>query len=76
MPGIEDRRHKGINSRAENLRQPTRRKRIVKQLKPPRQVQRFLSVQDPIANVLPRRTDHATAADLRSAPSRRLCSME
>ena len=32
----------------------------------PRHVQRFLSAHDQLANVLPRRRDHDTAANLRS----------
>ena len=34
--------------------------------KSPRQVQRFLSAHDQVANVFPRRRDHDTAANLRS----------
>src|ERR1700752_2055542 len=52
MPGIEHRQHKGLNNRAENSHQPTRRReRIMKRFKSPRQAQRFLSVHDQIANV-------------------------
>ena len=55
MPGIEHRQHKGLNNRAENSHQPTRRReRIVKRFKSPRQVQRFLSIHDQIANVFSR----------------------
>jgi putative transposase len=43
MPGVEHRQHKGLNNRAENSHQPTRRReRIMKRFKSPRQVQRFL----------------------------------
>src|SRR6266478_3715015 len=67
MPGVEHRQHKGLNNRAENSHQPTRRReRIMKQFKSPRQVQRFLSAHDQVANVFPRRRDHDTAANLRS----------
>ena len=53
MPGVEHRQHKGLNNRAENSHQPTRRReRIMKRFKSPRQVQRFLSSHDQIANVL------------------------
>jgi transposase-like protein len=42
MPGVEHRRHKGLNDRAENSPQPTRcRERQIKRFKPPGQVQRF-----------------------------------
>ena len=44
MPGVEHRQHKGLNNRAENSHQPTRRReRIMKRFKSPRHVQRFLS---------------------------------
>src|SRR5437660_6103867 len=67
MPGIEHRQHKGLNNRAENSHQPTRRReRITKRFKSPRHVQRFLSAHDQLANVFPRRRDHDTAANLRS----------
>src|SRR3954466_1587179 len=65
MPGVEHRQHKGLNNRAENSHQPTRRReRIMKRFKSPRQVQRFLSTHDQVANVFPRRRDHDTAATL------------
>ncbi len=64
---VEHRQHKGLNNRAENSHQPTRRReRIMKRFKSPRQVQRFLSVHDQVANLFPRRRDHDTAANLRS----------
>ena len=65
-PGVEHRQHKGLNNRAENSHQPTRRReRIMKRFKSPRQVQRFLAAHDQVANIFPRR-DHDTAANLRS----------
>src|SRR5437868_2265820 len=67
MPGVEHRQHKGLNNRAENSHQPTRRReRIMKRFKSPRQVQRFLSVHDQVADLFPRRRDHDTAANLGS----------
>ena len=67
MPGVEHRQHKGLNNRAENSHQPTRRReRIMKRFKSPRQAQRFLSTHDQVANVFPRRRDHDTAANLGS----------
>src|SRR5271155_290412 len=68
MPGVEHRRHKGLNNRTENSHQPTRRReRIMKRFKSPRQAQRFLSIHDQIANVFPRRRrNHDTAASRRS----------
>jgi transposase-like protein len=47
MPGIEHRQHKGLNNRAENSHQPTRRReRQMKQFKSAGQAQRFLSAHD------------------------------
>ena len=61
------RQHKGLNNRAENSHQPTRRReRIMKRFKSPRQVQCFLSAHDQVANIFLRRRDHNTAANLRS----------
>ena len=49
---IEHRQHKGLNNRAENSHLPTRRReRIMKRFKSPRQVQRFLSIHDQVANL-------------------------
>lgn len=57
MPGVEHRSHKGLNNRAENSHQPIRRReKIMKRFKSARQLQRFVSIHDPIANLfhLPR----------------------
>jgi putative transposase len=52
MPSIEHRQHKGLNNRAENSHQPTRRReRQMKQFKSAGQAQRFLSVHDQINNL-------------------------
>ncbi|AWB07696.1 IS6 family transposase (plasmid) [Azospirillum humicireducens] len=68
MPGVEHRQHKGINNRAVNSHQPTRRReRQMKRFKPPQQVQRFLSIHDPIANLFHLRHDHRPASDYRAA---------
>jgi putative transposase len=68
MPGVEHRQHKGLNNRAENSHQPTRRReRIMKRYKSPRQLQRFLSIHDPIANLFSRRPNQDTAARFHSA---------
>jgi putative transposase len=70
MPGVEHRQHKGLNNRAENSHQPTRRReRIMKRFKSPRQVQQFLSIHDQIANVFTRRPNQDTAAKFHSARS-------
>jgi putative transposase len=50
--GIDHRQHKGLNNRAENSHLPTRRReRIMKRFKSPRQVQKFLSIHDQVANL-------------------------
>src|SRR4051794_37495628 len=68
MPGVEHRQHKGLNNRAENSHQPTRRReRQMKRFKSPRQVQRFLSIHDQVANVFTRRPNQDTATQVRIA---------
>jgi putative transposase len=53
MPGIEHRRHKALNNRAENSHQPTRRReRQMKRFESPRQALRFLSAHDQINNLV------------------------
>jgi len=70
MPGVEHRQHKGLNNRAENSHQPTRRReRIMKRFKSARQAQRFLSVHDQVANLF-RRPANANAADHRKSRAR------
>jgi len=52
MPSVEHRKHKGLNNRAENSHQPTRRReRQMKCFKSPGQAQRFLSAHDGINNL-------------------------
>jgi putative transposase len=52
MPGVEHRSHKGLNNRAENSHQPTRRReRTMKGFNSARHLQRFVSIHDPIANL-------------------------
>jgi putative transposase len=70
MPGVEHRQYKGLNNRAENSHQPTRRpERIMKRFKSPRQVQRFLSIHDQIANLFSRRPKQDSAAKFHTARS-------
>jgi putative transposase len=58
MPSVEHRRHKGLNNRAENSHQPTRRReRQMKRFKSPGQAQRFLSAHDQINNLFHLRRD-------------------
>src|SRR4029453_5506737 len=71
MPGVEHRRHKGLNNRAENSHQPTRRReRQMKRFKSARQAQRFLSAHDQINNLFYLRRDHVTAREYRAARTR------
>src|SRR3954468_7748702 len=58
MPSVEHRRHKGLNNRAENSHQPTRRReRQMKRFKSAGQAQRFLSAHDQINNLFHLRRD-------------------
>ena len=67
IPGVEHRQHRGLNNRAENSHQPTRRReRIMKRFKSAGQAQRFLSVHDQMANLF-RRPANTTASDRRRA---------
>lgn len=51
MPGVEHRRHKGLNNRAENSHQPTRvREKVMRRFKSARHAQRFLSAFSTIAS--------------------------
>jgi putative transposase len=61
-PGVEHRQHKGLNNRAENSHQPTRRReRQMKRFKSAGQAQRFLAAHDQINNLFHLRRDHVTA---------------
>jgi putative transposase len=71
MPGVEHRRHRGLNNRAENSHQPTRRReRQMKRFKSARQAQRFLAAHDQIGNLFHLRRDHVTAVQYRAARAR------
>ena len=68
MPSVEHRRHKGLNNRAENSHQPTRRReRQMKRFKSAGQAQRFLSAHDQINNLFHLRRDHRPASQYRAA---------
>jgi putative transposase len=70
MPGVEHRQHRGLNNRAENSHQPTRRReRIMKRFKSAGQAQRFLSVHDQVGNFF-RRPATSNAADHRQSRAR------
>ena len=71
VPSIEHRSHKGLNNRAENSHQPTRRReRQMKRFKSAGQAQRFLSAHDGINNLFHLRRDHITASQFRAARTR------
>ena len=68
MPGVEHRQHKGLNNRAENSHQPTRRReRQMKRFKSPRQAQRFLAAHAQVNNLFHLRRDHLPAPNYRAA---------
>ncbi len=60
--GVEHRQHKGLNNRAENSHQPTRRRE--------RQMKRFLAAHDQSNNLFHLRRDHVTASEYRAARAR------
>jgi putative transposase len=65
---IEHRQHKGLSDRAENSHLPTRRReRIMKRFKSPRQVQKFLSIHDQVANLFHFPRNKLSAIDYRAA---------
>ena len=71
MPSVEHRQHKGLNNRAENSHQPTRRReRQMKRFKSAGQAQRFLSAHDGINNLFHLRREHLTASEYRAARAR------
>ena len=68
MPGVEHRSHKGLNNRAENSHQPTRRREcMMKRFKSRGHLQRFVSIHDPIANLF-----HIPRHDIASSHHREL----
>src|ERR1700679_3324008 len=69
---VEHRQHKGLNNRAENSHQPTRRReRIMKRFKSSRQAQRFLTVHDQVANLFHIPYPESVPADFRRASRER-----
>jgi putative transposase len=68
MPSVENRKHKGLNNRAENSHQPTRRReRQMKRFKSAGQAQRFLAAHDQINNLFHLRRNHVPADQYRAA---------
>ena len=67
-PGVEHRRHKGINNAAEaSHRHSRRREKIMGRFKSPRQAQRFLSVHDQTAVMFRPRRHRLSANSYRHA---------
>ena len=68
MPSVEHRAHKGLNNRAENSHQPTRRReRQMRRFKSAGQAQRFLSAHDGINNLFDLRRYQVPAVQYRAA---------
>jgi len=73
MPGVEHRQHKGLNNRAENSHQPTRRReRQMKRFKSAGHAQRFLSAHDGINNLFHLRRHEVSATQHRAARTQAL----
>ncbi len=73
MPSVEHRKHKGLNNRAENSHQPTRRReRQMKRFKSAGQAQRFLSAHDGINNLFLLRRHKVPAVQYRAARTQAL----
>ena len=66
IPPVEHRKHKGLNNRAENSHQPTRRReRQMERFKSAGQAQRFLSAHDGINNLFHLRRHQVPATQYR-----------
>jgi putative transposase len=66
LPGVEHRRHKRLNNRAENSHRPTRRReRAMQRFKSPEQAQHFLACFEPIRGHFCPRRHRLTAAHYR-----------
>jgi putative transposase len=73
---VEHRQHKGLNNRAENSHQPTRRReRIMKRFKSRRQAQTFPSTHDQVANLFHIPYSEDTTANARRALRERVFGM-
>lgn len=75
LPGVEHRRHKGLNNRAENSHQPTReRERRMRRFKSPGHTQRFLAAYGPIAGYFRPGRHRLTAAAYRQTRAARFAT--
>jgi len=75
LPGVEHRRHKGRNNRAENAHQPTReRERRMRRFKSPGHAQRFLAAYGPIVGHFRPRRHRLSAAAYRETRHERFAT--
>ena len=75
LPSVEHRRHKGLNTRAENSHQPTReRERRMRRFKSAGHAQRFLAAYGPIAAHFRPRRHRLTAAAYRDTRHERFAT--
>lgn len=67
LPGVEHRQHKGLNNRAENSHQPTRRReKKMRRFKSAKHAQRFLSAFGPISQHFQPQRHRLNAQDYRA----------
>jgi len=75
LRGVEHRRHKGLNNRAENSHQPMReRERRMRRFKSPGHAQRFLAAYGPIAAHCRPRRHRLTATNYRATRTERFAT--
>src|SRR6476661_90597 len=77
LSGVEHRRRKGLNNRAENSRQPTReRERRMRRFKSPGHAQRFLAAYGPTASHFRPRHHRLTATAYRETRAERFATWQ
>jgi putative transposase len=75
LPGVEHRRHTGLNNRAEHAHQPTReRERRMRRFKRPGHAQRFLAADGPLATHFRPRRHRLTAEAYRATSAERFAT--
>ncbi len=75
LPGVEHRRHTGLNNRAEHAHQPTReRERRMRRFKRPGHAQRFLAADGPLATHFRPRRHRLTAEAYRATRAERFAT--
>ncbi|GAB3382512.1 hypothetical protein GCM10027514_22680 [Azotobacter armeniacus] len=74
---VEHRQHKGLNNRAENSHQPILvREKVMRRFKSARQLQRFASVHDRVANLFMHCRYHTNAQQKREARTQAFAAWE